>query len=212
MKKTNSFTVAGIGPGNRDYLLPITARAARESEILIGGERALKLFSHLETEKYEITADLEKVRTIIENNYTDRKVVVLVSGDPGLYSLAGYLRRFFGRDEMVIIPGVSAMQLAFARAKLLWQDARFLSLHGRENLSRLHKLVLSEPKVGVFTDKNYTPARIAEYLLQQGCPDKEVFIAENLTYEQETNINCKLSQLAGQNFSALNVMVIYDEK
>lgn len=209
MKEINRFTVAGIGPGSRDYLLPITARKAREAGLLIGGSRALELFTQLETEKKEITADLKRVRRLIRSNYTHRRTVVLVSGDPGLFSLAGYLGRFFDRDEMEIIPGISAMQLAFARAKLHWQDAHFISLHGRENLSRLKKLVNRGEKVGIFTDKKFTPAYIAEFLLQEDCTDKDVFVAENLSYDQEKNYRCKLSQLKSRDFAALNVMVIY---
>lgn len=212
MSEFNSFTVAGIGPGSREYLLPITEKEAEEAELLIGGRRALQLFSHLDTAKHEITADIKQVRTIIRNNFKQKKVMVLVSGDPGLYSLAGYLQRFFDRSKMNIIPGVSAMQLAFARANLLWQDARFLSLHGRENMSELEKLVRQGQKVGVFTDEKFTPDSIAEYLLQQGCKDRNVFVAEKLTYCEETNIFGKLSELKDHEFAKLNVMVIYDEK
>ena len=60
-----------------------------------------------------------------------RRVAVLVSGDPGLYSLAQNVVRRFGREHCEVVPAVSSVQVAFARLGLDWADARILSAHGR---------------------------------------------------------------------------------
>ena len=60
-----------------------------------------------------------------------RKVAVLVSGDPGLYSLAERLLRRFGRENCRVTPAVSSVQAAFARLGLSWDNVRVISAHGR---------------------------------------------------------------------------------
>jgi len=54
---------------------------------------------------------------------------VLVSGDPGLYSLAARITGRFGRTNCEIIPGISSVQFAFARLGMIWEDAQIISLH-----------------------------------------------------------------------------------
>jgi precorrin-6B methylase 1 len=55
--------------------------------------------------------------------------VALVTGDPGLFSLAKPVIDRFGRERCRIIPGISSVQLAFAAAGLTWEDARIVSAH-----------------------------------------------------------------------------------
>jgi len=207
----DKFYVAGIGPGSRDYLLPITERKAEKADVLIGGPRALALFSKLKKEKYKITANLAKIKNYIRNNYREKKILVLVSGDPGLYSLLNYLLRHFAAEKIEVIPGVSALQLGFARAKLAWQDARFISLHGSRDLEQLFEAVTEGEKVGLFTDKEFPPDKIAQHLVEQGLEDKRGFVAEDLSYSSERTVDKNLAQLADCSFGELNVMVIYDE-
>jgi len=205
------IVIGGIGPGSRDYLLPVVKRRAEESQLLLGSRRALELFSHHDKKTVEITADLAQIEEVIEENYRDVRVMVLVSGDPGLYSLADYLRRNFPEEELEIIPGVSSMQLGFARARLSWQDAHFISLHGREEFPRLKRLVEAGEKVGVFTDEENTPSIIAGRLLEAEAGDRRATVAENLSYEEENLITARLSQLTGREFAGLNVMLIHGE-
>ncbi len=212
MNNERSIVIAGVGPGSREYLLPVTRRKAREADILVGSSRALKLFAGLEAEKHELSSNLEATKNLIDRSSRQKKVMVLVTGDPGLYSLAGYLKKHFSGENLEIIPGISAMQLGLARAGLGWQDVRFVSLHGRDNLEELLELVKSRVKIGIFTDEEYSPARIGSYLIERGVdPEIQVFVAENLSYPEERTAWYKISQLEDKDFSHLNVMVIADE-
>ncbi|MBM7557125.1 precorrin-6y C5,15-methyltransferase (decarboxylating) subunit CbiE [Halanaerobacter jeridensis] len=206
----NKIQIAGIGPGTQDYLLPITKRIVEESDILIGGGRALELFSELDKETMKITSDLTAVKDYIKNNYQSQQIVVLVSGDPGLYSILKYLKRYFTEEELEVIPGISAMQLGFAKAKMVWQDAKITSLHGSGNKEQLLNLVQAESKVAFFTDNQLPPQEIADYLLEQGL-DKQGMVAENLSYPSERVVQGSLEKISSKQFGGLSVMVIYDE-
>jgi precorrin-6Y C5,15-methyltransferase (decarboxylating) len=60
----------------------------------------------------------------------DGEAVVLASGDPGFFGIVAALRR--AGVEPVVIPAVSSVAAAFARAGLPWDDALVVSAHGRD--------------------------------------------------------------------------------
>ena len=57
---------------------------------------------------------------------------MLVTGDPGLASLAQPILKRFGRSRCRVIPGVSSLQAAFARLGLDWLGARIIDAHGKD--------------------------------------------------------------------------------
>ena len=90
--------VAGIGPGNPAYMIPEARHAIDQARCLVGGQRALAQYARKDGTSQRccaITRDIEGVLTFIENGLADSDVVVMVSGDPGYYSLLDALRRRF---------------------------------------------------------------------------------------------------------------------
>ncbi len=95
------------------------------------------------------------IRAILDRIDEERRrsaLAVLVSGDPCLYSLHGAIARRFSAEEYELVPGISSFQLACARARVPWDDAVVVSVHGRpiEELRR----VPTEGAAVVFTDEN----------------------------------------------------------
>ncbi len=208
----SKISVIGIGPGSRDFLLNITKRKVDEADVLVGSSRGLELFDDLEKEKFEITGELEKVKGYIGRNYREKKVVVLVSGDPGLYSLLSYLRRKFPPKELEVIPGISSMQLAFARIKSTWHDAEITSLHGKNDEKKVLELVKNNEKVGVFTDREYSPDCIARLLIEEGVGKRKGAVFTELSYDSESKFTGSLEQISNRKFDTPNLMVIVDEQ
>lgn len=208
----SKISVLGIGPGSRDFLLNITRRKVDEADVLLGSSRALELFEDLEKEKFEITGELEEIKPYIEKNYREKKVVVLVSGDPGLYSLLHFLRRKFPPKDLEVVPGISSMQLAFARIKSTWQDAAITSLHGKNDEKKVLELVKNNDKVGVFTDREYSPDCIARLLIEEGVCKRKGAVFTKLSYDSESKFTGSLEQIANRKFDAPNMMVIVDEQ
>ncbi|MGE5575632.1 MAG: precorrin-6y C5,15-methyltransferase (decarboxylating) subunit CbiE [Syntrophothermus sp.] len=204
--------VIGVGPGGEDYLLPVAARAVAEAEVLVGGKRALSLFDCPEKEKVEITADLEKAITFLRERKGKRKIAVLVSGDPGLYSFLDHLLRHIPAQELEVIPGLSAVQVAFARAKMSWHDAAIFSLHGRDGERLLPAAVLpavrGRAKVALFTDARFPPQKIARYLLENGVSRKKMVVAEDLSYPTERLLENDLAGVAGMEEDFANCVVL----
>jgi cobalt-precorrin-7 (C5)-methyltransferase len=204
----NKVYVLGIGPGNGDYLLKKSEKIIYQMDVLIGGQRALDLFPDLEVKKVKIKTPLADIKNYILKNYQNQKIAVLVSGDPGLYSLLNYLRRELDARILEVIPGISALQLAAAKIKINWNDLQITSLHGKDNKAQLLKLLQENNKVGFFTDNKFPPNKIAEYLLENGIKDQEIFVFENLSYQSEKITAGRAEKIAQNKFSKLTVMII----
>ena len=61
-----------------------------------------------------------------------RPAVLLASGDPLWFGIGRLLLQHFGPARLRFHPAPSSLQLAFARVGRPWQDAAWVSLHGRE--------------------------------------------------------------------------------
>lgn len=127
--KPHKLTIVGCGPGSSDYLTEAGRRAIGGATVLVGSPRLLDLYATASQERICVGSDVEGVLEAIASRRKHGKVVVLVSGDPGLCSLAQPVLRRFGRDACEVLPGISSVQLAFARLGLDWLDARIVSAH-----------------------------------------------------------------------------------
>ncbi len=197
--------VVGIGPGHPDYILPAAVRAVEAACFLVGGPRALELFNHLNRESKLIDRNLPEVLEYIKDKRKQGPVAVLVSGDPGFYSLLGYLSKHFAPEDLRVIPGISSVQVAFSTLKLPWQDAALLSLHGRP-LEDVAHLFGEYPAVGLLTDPKVSPAQLADCLENQGLHQAEVYICENLSYPDEQV--CQVSPAGLREIPAFNNCVV----
>lgn len=84
--------VAGIGPGSREYILPKALHAIESAKYLAGGRRALADFASAGQETYPVTGKLSELADWIRSALACSDVTVMVSGDPGFYSLLPWLK------------------------------------------------------------------------------------------------------------------------
>ena len=187
--------VVGIGPGSADYILPAAQKMIAAAHYLVGGKRALADFAGPHQSTQVIDRDIPAVLRFVSDALQNHDVVVMVSGDPGYFSLLETLRRHFPAERLQVIPGLSSFQVAFARIGLPWQTARVLSAHGREPepaaLAYTEEAILS-----FLTDGKNNPARIAAWLLEQGWPEQSsVWLCRDLSYENETILSLPLADV-----------------
>lgn len=187
--------VVGIGPGSKEYLPPIAVEIINKAEVLFGGQRALNMFKELPCEKLTIDSNIENVLTIIQQRYRKQTVVVLVSGDPGFFSLLSRLKESVPEEELNVIPGISSVQLAFARIRKPWHNMQAISLHGRD-ISELEQYLTVSP-LAILCDKNHSPQIIARYFLSRGITDRQAFVFQNLSYPEENIVSVNIEEMAG---------------
>lgn len=190
----HQLTVVGIGPGSPDYILPEALRLIEAASFLVGGSRALKTYAKPHQQVYKVDADIGGLLNTVRRELRVRDVVVMVSGDPGYFSLLETFRHEFPLANLRVIPGISSFQLAFARIGTPWQQATLLSAHGRS--PDRAQLEYGKGRVLSFlTDGKNHPARIAVWLTEQGWPaNTRVWLCRNLSYEDETILPTTLEQ------------------
>lgn len=192
----NKIIVAGIGPGSEDFITPAALKKIREAKFLVGGRRALSEFSTNNQITCAITRDLDAPINFIREKILLSEVVVMVSGDPGYYSLLDLLRKKFPPELIEVIPSVSAMQLAFAKISLPWHDATLLSFHGRQPARESLKYSVGKI-LGLLTDAEFNSASIAKILLNCGWDkNSSITICERLSYPDEKIFTTTLDKAA----------------
>jgi precorrin-6Y C5,15-methyltransferase (decarboxylating) len=199
--------VLGIGDDGPAGLSAAAREAVAAATLLCGGERHLAFFPDHPAERFVVRANLDALVDRLAGCEPAERPVVLASGDPCYFGIAPYLAARLGRDRVRVEPHVSSVQLAFARLAVGWQDAVVLSAHGRP-LAPLLPRALAASKVAFLTDERNTPAAIAGALLAAGRPDCEAHVFEHLGSAAERHTACRLADLPGQAFAALNMLVL----
>src|SRR5215467_3213567 len=132
----------------------------------------------------------------------DGDAVVLASGDPGFFGIVRALRE--RGLAPVVLPAVSSVALAFARAGLPWDDAVVVSAHGRDlhpavNVCRAH------PKVAVLTGPGAGPAEIAASLAGW---DRRLIVCEQLGSGAEQITECSPATAVTRTWTHPNVLLV----
>ncbi|WP_405678861.1 precorrin-6y C5,15-methyltransferase (decarboxylating) subunit CbiE [Streptomyces sp. NBC_01511] len=107
--------------------------------------------------------------------------VVLADGDPGFFGVVRTLRAPEHGLEVEVVPAVSAVATAFARAGMPWDDAQVVVAHQR-TLRRAVNVCRAHTKVAVLTSPGAGPAELA--LLLQGV-HRTFVICEELGTDRE---------------------------
>ena len=202
-------TIIGAGPGNPDLLSRAVLDAIDIADVVIGAHRAL---AGIDVPPDVVRCELVNTADIVAA-LTDaaswQRAVVVMTGDVGLFSGARRLVEALSGDAQVdvrVIPGISSASYLAARLARPWQDWRFASAHGVAcdivaEAERAGELFLA-------TSGGEDPSRLSGELVQAGFGDARVTVAERLSYPDERITCATASEIAGQTFDDLNVMLI----
>ncbi|MBI5192460.1 MAG: precorrin-6y C5,15-methyltransferase (decarboxylating) subunit CbiE [Nitrospirae bacterium] len=152
-------------------------------------------------------APVEEALRYLKDNMDKERIVVLASGDPLFYGIGRRLIEEFDKERLEFLPSPSYMQIAFAKVKEPWDDAVFLSLHGRD-VKDIAALIALHRKVCLFTDAKNSPSYLAGLLIAEGISHFRAHVCENMDTEGERIISGTLNDIAGMSFSPLNVMIL----
>lgn len=203
----NKLYVIGVGADGASGLTPRSREIVEGAELLVGTQRLLATIPEGSAERWTANPGAAEVLARIEAALDGRTVAVLASGDPGFFGIGKLLVRRLGKERVEIIPHVGSVQLAFARIKESWEDAAFLSAHGR-SLEGLVSAVKGSAKVAVLTDETNTPAAIARALLAAGIDGYRAYLCENLGAPNERVREAGLAELVHMESAPLNVLIL----
>lgn len=208
MSRRKAITLVGIGD---DGCIGLTSRAITaisSADILAGGERQLEFFPEFHGERIALRGGLASAIDRIAELALDHSVCVLASGDPLFFGVGAQLIRKVGAEQVEVIAQPSSVQLAFSRIGVSWQDAGFLSVHGRPMaglVTRLQRLA----KAAILTDETNSPARVAAHLLSYREIHWQAWVCECLGGPDERVRRFEIPALAEQSdIAALNVLLL----
>ncbi|CAE6723055.1 precorrin-3B C(17)-methyltransferase [Paraburkholderia haematera] len=137
------LTVIGLGPGSADLMVPAARIALNEATDILGYETYVKMAGPLRADQRVHGTDnreeMQRARHAFELASTGRSVVMVSSGDPGVFAMAaavlealeegGATNADWRAVQLAIVPGVSAAMATAAQAGApLGHDFCMLSL------------------------------------------------------------------------------------
>ena len=198
--------VVGVGPGSGLYLTRAAEEIIDNAQLLIGGTRNIEFIRTSlglkeGQDTFVLGSDLASMMDQIEKNL-DKDIVVLASGDPSIYGIADYINRTMSRQEdpatetnripsqrdsiqgkenLVIVPGISSIQYAFSVFKIPMNDLYITSSHGRQPD---YDFIFMHDKLALVTDSKIGPRQIAQEVKDRGL-DYSFYVGENLSYHNQ---------------------------
>jgi len=203
----SKIVIVGCGPGSAQYLTDAARTAVAGAEVILGARRLLGLFADSSARRIALDGDLPAMlEDIAATRAAGQRVAVLVSGDPGLYSLAQQVVRRFGPEQCEVVPAVSSVQVAFARLGLDWADARIVSAHAR--IPEVTPAALSPAdKIAILVG---APASVrwaagVAFVIRAS---HVAFLAENLTLDDERFQPIMAEQLSVTQAASLSIVLL----
>lgn len=194
--------IVGLGPGKREYILPKALETLKNSDKIIGFERAMQSIDFLNKESI-IVKSLKELLEAVEQN-KNLSLSIIASGDPTFYGITNYLKKKLD-DDIEIIPGISSFQYLTSKVGVMWSTAYLGSLHGREE-EFLIKVKENDCSIWL-TDRINNPSKLCEILYENNIVSK-VIIGENLSYDDEKISIGIPEKLKDEKYELLSVIII----
>jgi len=218
----------GVGPGSPNYVSDVVKEIIKNSDIVVGYKYTLKTIENLISGKevHEITMkNQEDVYLKILKNLGEKKLVVPFTGDVNFSESEVVDRLIEIFDDVEIIPGISSIQVAAAKARVPIDKSKVITMHISTSIED-EKLTLQKALLDGFSvilvprpwpsdpKKHFMPPEIALYLEKNGFDTSslKVHVFESLTTDKEKTFVGTVKDLKRKEFSDLSVMVFDQSK
>lgn len=205
--------VIGIGEDGWDDLSADARDLLYESEIVLGGERHLKMLpKDWEGERIVWSSPIrEAVSKIVswrpEDSASVQKVAIMASGDPLCYGIATKLLRHLPIEEIWIKPALTTFSLMCSRIGWSLPDVETLTIHGLP-LEMLHPFVQPGAKLLVLSKGEESPEQAAKLLCARGFGKSIITVLEHLGGRKERQFSGPADSWNHPEGAALNAMAI----
>ena len=212
------FIVIGITDAPHPYFSPDVMEAIGKGRVFSGGRRHHEIVAGVlpaEAEWIDITVPLddvfEKYKTYAspDDPQSSSAIIVFASGDPLFFGFANTIRRKMPDAEIVLFPSFHSLQTLAHRLVLPYHDMHIVSLTGRPWPAFDRALIEQTPKIGVLTDREHTPAAIAERMMDYGYTNYIMHVGEHLgNPERERISTLTLAEASQMSFDYPNCLIL----
>jgi precorrin-6Y C5,15-methyltransferase (decarboxylating) len=200
------LTIIGIGDDGLNGLPENSLLLLRHAQLIIAPDRLIKTSDYPGAEVRFWSEGFQPVLNLIQER-RGTPVCLLATGDPMHYGIGATLARYFGLDEMQILPSLSAYSLAAARLGWALQDVDCISLHGRP-ASKLAVSLCPGRRILAYTSGANTVREAAEILEQNGYGASQVTVLEHMGGASERIVFLSVAQAKQHRGSDFNTLAI----
>jgi cobalt-precorrin-7 (C5)-methyltransferase len=223
----------GVGPGSPRYLTDAAKEAIRKSMYIVGYKYTIATIEGVIDRKkqqvFEVTMkSQEQVYQEVFGKMRDGEYcTVPFTGDVNFSEseVVERLLQIWGDENTEIVPGISSIQVAAAKARVPTDKALIVTLHVSGDIERKKAALLEAVRDGRSVillprpwpkepAKHFMQSDVAKFLRQNGIDTTllRVHVFEHLTTAKETSYEGRVSDLEGKEFSDLSAMVIDQTK
>ena len=209
------FIVIGITDNPQPFLTPEVMEIIKKGKVFSGGKRHHEIvtpFLPVDAQWIDITVPLDAVFEQYFSLFTSHSslpIIVFASGDPLFFGFANTIQRKMPEAEMVVYPTFNSLQMLAHKLVMSYHDMRIVSLTGRPWPEFDKALIEQTAKIGVLTDREHTPAAIAQRMLDYGYTDYQIAVGEHLgnpSLEKVTTLT--LDEAAHRTFDHPNCVIL----
>ena len=209
------FYVIGISDKPQPWFQPEVLEIIRQGKVFSGGKRHHEIVAPLLPEGAEwidITVPLDGVFERyrgLGDKIAEHTIVVFASGDPLFFGFANTIRRKMPEAEVVVYPTFNSLQMLAHKLVMPYHDMRIVSLTGRPWPEFDRALIERAGKMGILTDREHTPAAIAQRMLDYGYTYYTMYVGEHLgNPEIEKVTTLSLEEATRRDFSMPNCVIL----
>ncbi len=171
----------------------------------------IKLWAKNNTKKEKLFFISRSDTKMINWLKSQRNDVILFSrGDPLWFGIGRILLENFSKEELSFYPSNTCVQLAFSKLKISWQEAVYVSIHGRDSTKFIEALKLKPSSIAIITDSNNNGLEIIQNnLLELNLENfYDFWVCEEIGFENEKIRKFNLKEKLPTNISNLNIAVL----
>ena len=199
--------IVGLGPGNKDYILPKAIDTLKKSDVIIGFKRLINDLDFIDTNKIVINS-LRETLDYIQQNGQENIISLVASGDPTFFAISEYIKKNYP-GNIVVIPGLSSFQYLTTKLNKSWSYAFTGSVHAR-NENFIDKVKQNKLSIWLTDNKN-NAAHLCKLLIEHNI-NCSVIIGEYLSYENERILEGKPEEFINVDFSDMSILVVENEE
>ena len=207
------FIVIGITDNPQPFFPSEVLEIIRQGRVFSGGKRHHEIvapFLPVDAQWIDITVPLDDVFANYSSLFTlHSSLIVFASGDPLFFGFANTIKRKMPDAEIVLYPTFNSLQMLAHRLVMPYHDMRIVSLTGRPWPEFDKALIERTVKIGVLTDKEHTPATIAQRILEYGYSNYTMYVGEHLgNPELEKVATLTLEEATQRDFTMPNCVIV----
>ena len=209
------FIVIGITDNPNPWFPPEVMEVISKGKVFSGGKRHHEIVAPLlpqDAQWIDITVPLDAVFEKYSSFFilhSSLSLVVFASGDPLFFGFANTIKRKMPEADIVVYPTFNSLQMLAHRLVMPYHDMHIVSLTGRPWPEFDKALIERVGKIGVLTDKEHTPAAIAQRMLEYGYTNYTMHVGEHLgnpSLEKVTTLT--LEEVTKREFSMPNCLIL----